>query len=117
TATATATATPTPAEPASDYVSTIKREAGLVAYWRLDEPGGATAGDGSGQGHDGAYQGVLLGQPGALAGGGDADAAATFPDGGSYMDTTLDVGPAALPTTTWEAWVYPTATGDGRQLF
>jgi hypothetical protein len=30
-----------------------------------------------------------------------------------YVTTTLDAQPAALPTTTWEAWVYPTRTNFG----
>ncbi|RZK61150.1 MAG: hypothetical protein EOO59_05765, partial [Hymenobacter sp.] len=31
----------------------------------------------------------------------------------SYVTTTLDAQPSALPTTTWEAWVYPTRTNYG----
>jgi hypothetical protein len=35
-------------------------------------------------------------------------------DGSSqYVTTTLDAQPSALPTTTWEAWVYPTLTNSG----
>jgi hypothetical protein len=35
-------------------------------------------------------------------------------DGNSqYVTTTLDAQPSALPTTTWEAWVYPTRTNYG----
>ena len=35
-------------------------------------------------------------------------------DGSSqYVTTTLDAQPSALPTTTWEAWVYPTRTNYG----
>jgi hypothetical protein len=35
-------------------------------------------------------------------------------DGSSqYVSTNLDAQPSALPTTTWEAWIYPTRTNYG----
>jgi len=35
-------------------------------------------------------------------------------DGSSqYVTTTLDAQPSAMPTTTWEAWIYPTRTNYG----
>jgi hypothetical protein len=39
--------------------------------------------------------------------------ALAFDGSTNYVTTTLDAQPSALPTTTWEAWVYPTRTNFG----
>jgi hypothetical protein len=84
-----------------------------VAYWRLGEAAGPTALDASGHGADGTYfNGVLLGQPGALAE--DADTAASF-DG--LNDHVQFANPVADDFTI-EAWIKTTAKGlIGTQAF
>ncbi len=78
---------------------------GPIAYWRLGESAGTTAFDASGHGFTGTYfNGVLLGQPGALAE--DADTAARF-DGRD--DHVRFANPVANDFTV-EAWVKTTAT-------
>jgi hypothetical protein len=74
----------------------IAPPAGIVSWW---------SGDG-----DAAN---LVGSPGTLGGGADFTAgmvgqAFQFNGSGQYVATDLDVQPAALPATTWEAWVFPT---------
>jgi hypothetical protein len=81
-----------------------------AAYWRLGEqPGATTARDASGNGAHGTYQGVALGQPGAVAH--EADASAGF--GGA---AAVEVGdkldfPGTAPFTIG-TWIYPTAVSD-----
>lgn len=69
---------------------------GLIAWW---------PGDGSTLN--------LAGWPAALQGGasftaGMVDQAFRFNGTNQWATTDLDVQPSALPTTTWEAWVFPT---------
>ena len=77
--------TMTPPDMQLSYASVVLADAPL-AYYRLDEPAGATtAHDASGNGLDGSYGAqVTRGVPGLLSG--DSDGAATFPGG----DWTLD---------------------------
>jgi len=84
-----------------------------LAYWRLGETLGATAGDASGHGRHGAWSGTpALGQPGAL----DSDPAATAAllDG---VDDHVDLPalPALGDTLTLEFWFRPLAGGDATQ--
>ena len=60
----------------------------------------------------------LVGAPGTLGGGvgftaGEVGQAFQFSGSGQYVATDLDTQPSALPTTTWEAWVYPTLVNVG----
>ncbi len=73
----------------------------IVSWWPGD-------GDGSN----------LAGAPGTPAGGvtfapAMVGQAFQFSGSGQYVSTALDVQPSALPSTTWEAWVYPTRVNAG----
>lgn len=65
--------------------------------------------------------GALVGAPATLGGGADFTAgkvgqAFQFGASGQYVATMLDVQPATVPTTTWEAWVNPSRINvSGRQ--
>jgi len=53
---------------ATDPYSAVVLAIGPVGYWRLGESDGPTAGDGSGNGLNGAYHGnPTLGEPGAIS--------------------------------------------------
>lgn len=79
-----------------------------VAYWRLGEHSGTSAADASGNARAGAYSGVALGLPGAIAG--DSDTSALF--GASGASVAAPVLPL-MSNWTVEAWVYPTAAQTG----
>lgn len=71
-----------------------------VAYWRLNELAGEVANDYSG-GHQGAYLGVILDQPGVIAD--DFDTAALF-DGASgkvEVPYSPDINPAVFTVECW----------------
>lgn len=53
-----------------------------IAYWPLNEPSGGTAVDASGNGYDGAYTGVTLGQTGI----GDGETCPLFDGANDYCD-------------------------------
>lgn len=95
------------------YSSLILSEAGLVSYWRLDEPSGITAMDSKGT-NTGTYTGgPTLGQVGAVSSGGTAVAFngttqyIAVPDANSLdLNDTLSI----------EAWVKPSAAGAVRVI-
>jgi len=71
-----------------------------VAYWRMDETGGSTMADASGNANNGRYVGTYtLAQPGALAGG-----AVAF-DGQSGAASVLSSPSLQVNTVTIEAWI------------
>jgi hypothetical protein len=77
---------------------------GPVSWWRLDEASGTTAADQIGA-NPGTYTGgFTLGQPGALAQSGDADASVLLNGTTGYVSVPFS---SALNTSvfTWEAWV------------
>ncbi|MDJ0851268.1 MAG: DUF2341 domain-containing protein, partial [Myxococcota bacterium] len=84
-----------------------------LSHWRLGESAGPAAADLGSAANDGTYQGVTLGQPGALNG--DADTAARF-DGAEYVefahsaDYMIDEG--AL-----QFWFNADSTGSNQSLF
>jgi hypothetical protein len=79
--------------------------AGLVAWW----PGNGAALDVKGTNHGVMMNGVAF-DTGMVA------QAFRFDGIDDYVSTPLDVSPAVLPTTTWEAWVYPTRPGGRSQI-
>lgn len=90
--------------PASLFATTTYRQNVLAdqpsGYWRLDETSGTTAADISAGNRPGVYNGVTLGQPGALAT--DGDLAAGFNGSSSYV--TMPTQSIANAITV-EAWV------------
>jgi glucose/arabinose dehydrogenase len=82
-----------------------------AGYWRLGETSGTTAADTSGNGRTGSYLNTpTLGQAGALTG--DSNTSVGF-DGTSEHVAVPYTAALNTPTTTLEAWVYPTG-GQGR---
>ncbi|MEB3360284.1 MAG: filamentous hemagglutinin N-terminal domain-containing protein [Synechococcales bacterium] len=88
-----------------------------VAYWPLDEaPGATVAGDRSGQGFDGTYEGTVTpGQPGV------SGTAAEFSQAGSAVtigeippDSPMDVREADF---TVEAWIHPNGDAPEEQVY
>jgi len=75
-----------------------KRRNALVAWW---------PGDGTAQDIAGSHPGTLS-PSGVTFKPGKVGQAFSFSGTSSYVQTALDVQPSAMPTTTWEAWVYPT---------
>jgi RHS repeat-associated protein len=73
------------------------RPMNLVAWW---------PGDGNANNIAGSNRATL--QNGAAFIGGEVKQAFTFDGTDDYLSTDLDVQPSAMPSTTWEAWVYPT---------
>lgn len=72
------------AAPAASYADVILATSGLVGYWRLGEPSGATAADSSGKGHNGAYTGTVTYAQTSLVAGGDPSAGLLNPN--AYVD-------------------------------
>ena len=68
--------------------NTVLTNLSPLSYWRLGESSGSTAGDGGSLGNMGTYNGVTLGQAGALSG--DADTAAHFNGSSDYVEITHD---------------------------
>src|SRR5438552_18194511 len=92
----------------SPYATAVENTAGVVSSWRLDETGGASAADSTGQ-HPGSYLGgggVTLGSPGLIAS--DSDAAAGFTTGGVSIPRSATLQPGAQVSI--EAWVKPATT-------
>jgi Concanavalin A-like lectin/glucanases superfamily len=111
------TLNPLPSVAASSSYSSAVLGAGPVAYWRLSEPAGPTVFDNSGHGNNGSTNGgISFGVAGAISDGGDSDPAMSFNGSNTYIQTSLDVSQAALPSTTWEAWVYPTNVSNGQTI-
>ena len=72
--------------------------------------------DATGHANTGVWTGGLTaGAPGALAN--DSDPAMTFNGSTGQISTTLNVSPAAMPSTTWEGWVYPTYFNGWKGIF
>jgi|GEM_PF-4725558 len=92
----------------STYSTTILSDL-PVAYWRLGELSGTSAGDASSNGRTGTYGGgVIIGMAGAIHGENDASA--------RFGSTGANVAAPLLPLMgqwTAEAWVYPTAAQTG----
>jgi hypothetical protein len=78
---------------------------GLVAWYQAD---------GNAQDSVGGNHGILTNGAGFV--GGRSGQAFSFDGTNEYVATQLDVSPAAMEVTTWEAWVYPTRLSfNGRQ--
>jgi hypothetical protein len=89
--------------PGSSYYSVVTADPGLLAYWRLGEGSGASAGDAAGT-YSGTYvNGPALGSPGAIAN--DPDTSVTF--NGTNQRVTLPSLPAAGDFSI-EGWTYLT---------
>ncbi len=83
-----------------------------VAYWRLDEPVGATEAHDYVGSHDGTYDpSVTLAQPSGLVG--DTNLSATFAYGGIVVPHSADLNPAT--TFSLEAWVLIDPAGAGTE--
>jgi hypothetical protein len=97
-------------EARGSYASIIAAD-GPVAYWRLDEPVGATNALDIAGGHNGAYSGSeTLGQPGAIVG--DPDTSVTFPGaGGIQIPFSSDLNPPE--TFSVELWARGDSNGAG----
>jgi uncharacterized repeat protein (TIGR01451 family) len=78
---------------------------GLVAWW---------SGDGSAIDYAGSNAGSAVG--GVSLVGGYNGGAFRFDGASGYVATPVDVQPGVLPSTTWEAWVYPTRLGGRQQI-
>jgi RHS repeat-associated protein len=102
---------------AANYASTIVADQ-PIAYYRLDEPGGAMiAVDSSGTGKDGAYQGTpMLGSPGLIMG---PDTAVALNGAGSVSIPDASTVNFVNQPFTIEAWVSGFATSGtaARRLF
>jgi hypothetical protein len=89
--------------PLATYEATVLRD-GPVAYWRLDETSGTTAADSVGS-YDGTYMnGVVLGQPGALAGDDEVNLAAGFVQASQTKVEVPWSGALNTPEFTFECW-------------
>ncbi len=87
------------APPGGSYSSRILGVSSLLGYWRLGESAGAVADDSKGS-RDGSFQnGVVLGEPGALAG--DANTAVRLD--GVNDGVSLPAGPSSVDFTV-EGW-------------
>jgi subtilisin len=75
------------------------------AYWRLNEAGGSTAYDASGNAVSAGYQGAQSGAAGAL--GSDTERAATF-DGDDHVAAGDRFDFSGTAPFSLEAWIYPT---------
>jgi len=88
-------------------------------YYRLDETGGTTAADSSGNGNNGTYSasGISYGVSGALAAGGDSDTAVSV----SATANVTAALPSSLndiwPVATLEGWVQTTTNSAETNLF
>jgi hypothetical protein len=85
------------------YANVVRADRPL-AYWRLGEKTGAVARDDRGA-HDGTYQMVALGEPGALHGNANTAAGFTLEASAVIVDTELD--PTVGGAFTIEAWASP----------
>jgi concanavalin A-like lectin/glucanase superfamily protein len=100
---------------ATDPYSAVVLAKGPVGYWRLGESAGPTAGDTSGNGFDGAYQGnPTLGEPGAISSSADTAIRLKGFGSGDYVEIPdVDGAPFSQPTSgvglTVEVWMRPDA--------
>jgi parallel beta-helix repeat protein len=78
--------------------------AGLVAWWKAE---------GNGIDSQGTNHGTLNGVEFVP---GEVGHAFSFDGVTNYVGTSLDVQPSAMPSTTWEAWVFPTQPGGRQQI-
>ena len=93
----------------SSYAAEVLSD-GPIAYWRLGEDTTPTAFDSSGNGHDGTYQSVTVGVPGAIAG--DPDTAAHF-DGSGAVDFGDHFGFEGNVPFSVELWIKPESHSEG----
>ncbi|MBI4661362.1 MAG: carbohydrate-binding protein, partial [Verrucomicrobia bacterium] len=93
-----------PVEPPAS-AACVESPAGLKAWW---------TGDGNPRDRQGNHPGTL--KNGASYTVGKVGEAFIFDGGDDYVDTALDVQPSAMPSTTWEAWVFPTRPGPRQQI-
>ncbi len=77
-----------------------------LTFWAAGE---GDARDVSGNGNDGTLVNGTTFDPGKVG------QAFKFDGVDDYISTNLDVQPSAMPTTTWEAWIFPTRTSGLRQ--
>ncbi len=93
-----------------------KQDNSLVGHWKFDEIDRATATDSSGKGNTGTFTGEIF-NDGTINGATFASRqygnGLNFDGIDDYVSTNLDVQPSAMPSTTWEAWVYPTRINYG----
>ena len=118
TPTPTPTPTPVPTPTGPVYGATVLATTGLTAYWRLDEPAGATALLDSGPLKvDGLYRapGVTLGQPGVLSARDVPNVCASFDGGLAQVTFDARLNPGANLVFTVEAWVRPAPGGAALQ--
>jgi hypothetical protein len=83
----------------------VSAPSGLIAWWRAETNALDSAST---------NKGTLAGGA-AFTAGKVGSYAFSFDGSTGYVDTPLDAQPSALPSTTWEAWVYPTRANAGRQ--
>ncbi len=78
---------------------------GLVGWWKAEGDATNASGDAIGELHNGITFGT-----------GEVGQAFNLDGVDDYVGTTLDVQPSAMPSTTWEAWVFPARVNfSGRQ--
>jgi Concanavalin A-like lectin/glucanases superfamily len=100
---------------ATDPYSATVLAKGPVGYWRLDESGGPTAGDASGNGVNGAYRGnPTFGEPGAISNSVDTAIGLNGFNSGDYVEVRdVDGAPFSQPMSraglTVEVWMRPDA--------
>jgi hypothetical protein len=85
-------------------VPSVAVPAGLVAWYRAEGDAADAAG---------AYGGTLVN--GVTFAPGMVGQAFSLDGTSGYIDTPLDVQPTAMPSTTWECWVFPTRVNYGGQ--
>ena len=101
------------ADSTADPYSAAVLAKGPAGYWRLGETDSLTAADSSGRGADGEYHGKpTLGEPGAIAGSGDAAIGLNGFGSGDYVEIPdVDGAPFSQPTSgaglTVEVWMRP----------
>ncbi|PYS23626.1 MAG: hypothetical protein DMF72_08740 [Acidobacteria bacterium] len=87
-----------------DASACVTPPANLIGWW---------AADGNAKDLQGAHDGTLVN--GTTFNAGEVGPAFVFDGVDDRVTTTLDVQPSAMPTTTWDAWVYPTINNGTRQ--
>src|SRR5205807_4817584 len=87
-----------------DASACLTPPANLIGWW---------AADGNAKDLQGAHDGTLVN--GTTFNAGEVGPAFVFDGVDDRVTTTLDVQPSAMPTTTWDAWVYPTINNGTRQ--
>src|SRR5262249_28373367 len=87
------------------HAACVAPPSGLAGWWTGD----GTANDLTGTNTAGAGGGVY-------AANGYVGGALSFDGTSGFVATLLDVQPSAMPSSTWEAWVYPTRLGNRQQI-